>query len=40
LVLHDKVSGDSTSDLDSDAAGTLLRQAKVIFSIAGGGHKK
>ena len=40
LVLHEKVSGGTTSDLDSDAAGSLLRQAKVIFSIAGGGHKK
>lgn len=39
LVLHEKDAGGQTGELGSDEAGTLLRQAKTIFNIAGGNKK-
>ena len=40
LVLHEQQNGSQTSDLDSDAAGNLLRQARNIYNLAGGNKKK
>lgn len=39
LVLHQQQAGSDVSDLSTDAAGTLLRQAKAIYSLAGGNKK-
>lgn len=39
LVLHEQQSGSDVSDLSTDAAATLLRQAKNIYSLAGGNKK-
>ncbi|TAL74134.1 MAG: hypothetical protein EPN56_14490 [Rhodanobacter sp.] len=39
LVLHEQQSGSDVGDLGSDAAATLLRQAKAIYNLAGGNKK-
>ncbi|MDE2315540.1 MAG: YbaY family lipoprotein [Xanthomonadaceae bacterium] len=40
LVLHEQQSGNNTSDLSSDEAGSLRQQALTIFNLAGGNKKK
>ena len=40
LVLHEQQSGNNTSDLSSDEAGSLRQQALAIFNLAGGNKKK